>query len=77
MTHAGEFYNLIFSDQYLLDSNISPLIEKISEDLEEQNFVRLWNLASYLTDMDICFYPSGRKCNQQLIDKQLNRIQFC
>jgi len=69
MTHAGDFYNLIFSDQYLLDSNISPLIEKISEGLEEQNFVRLWNLASYLTDMDICFYPSGRKCNQQLIDK--------
>ncbi len=41
MTHAGDFYNLIFSDQYLLDSNISPLIEKISEGLEEQNFVRL------------------------------------
>jgi len=69
MTHEGDFYNLIFSDQYLLDSNVSLLIEKISENPKDRDFVRLWNLASYLTDIDICFYPSGRKCNQQLIDK--------
>ena len=69
MTLEGDFYNLIFSDQYLLNSSISLLMKKISGDLNDNNFVRLWNIGSYLTDINICFFPTGRKCNQTLINK--------
>ncbi len=69
MTLEGDFYNLIFSDQYLLNSSISLLTKNISRDLNDNNFVQLWNIGSYLTDINICFFPTGRKCNQTLINK--------